>query len=164
MSEPQLTYLTSALEDDVLLLTITHKQGQSKTESIAVLLADEMKRDELLQALTAQLGPEWERQEKQISRLRSAAWPLGLTAVAVFLTWFMYDEAEQIAAGRQLKPAGGRANAKLISTILHWVEGLIGSIGVLILGGLLAALCVVWLVYAVANPVIHITVQPRSQR
>src|SRR5262249_52007616 len=137
-------------------------QGEGKTASIPVLLADEAKRDELLEGLTARLGPDWDRREEQIGWLRSGGLPLGLAAVAGFFTLVMYDEAEQIASGKQLK-AGGGPKGKLVSTIMHWVEEMIGSTGVLILGGLLIALCLGWFVYAVVSPGVRITVQPRSQ-
>jgi hypothetical protein len=72
----------------------------------------------------------------------------------------MYAEAQEIAAGKRLKPVGTRAKTKLLSQVMHWVEGLIGATGVLILGGVLASLCLVWLVYAVARPPIRVTAHP----
>jgi hypothetical protein len=141
-------------------LSITYKQGEGKTDSVTITLADRAKRDELLDALRHRLGPTWTCDRQRVGRLSASWWPLGVTAGIAFVTWIMYAEAQQIAAGKQLKPVGGRAKTKLISQVMHWVEGLIGATGVLILGGVLASLGIVWLVYAVARPPVRVTVRP----
>ncbi len=142
-------------------LTITYKQGEGTTDSVTVTLTDSSKRDELLAALQERLGPSWTCQRQQVSRLSASLWPLGVTAGIVLVTWFMYTEAQEIAAGEHLKPFG-RGKAKLVTWVMHWVEGLIGASGVLIVGALLATLCLVWLGYAVARPAIRVTVRPEN--
>jgi hypothetical protein len=139
-------------------LTITYQQGEGTTGSVTVTLADSSKRDELLAALQECLGPTWKCQRQQVSRLSASAWPLGVTAAVVLVTWFMYTEAQAIAVGEHLKPVG-RGKAKLVTAVMHWVEGLIGASGVLLLGALLATLCLVWFGYAVTRPPIRITVR-----
>jgi hypothetical protein len=141
-------------------LSIMFKKGEGKTDSVTVTLADCAKRDELLAALRDRLGPTWVCERQPVSRLSASLWPLGVTAFVTLVSWFMYTEAQAIAAGRHLKPTGHDAKSKLASEVMHWVEGLIGATGVLILGGVLAGLAILWLVYAVARPRIRVTVRP----
>ena len=125
--------------------TVACKQGESNTESATITLADSHKRDELLNALTNALGPGWQRDRQRASRLRTALWPLGTLAVVSVLTWTMYGEAQLIATGRHMDVHAHSRRQRALLGIMHWVEGLIGATGVLILGGLLACVCLAWL-------------------
>jgi hypothetical protein len=139
-------------------LILTYTQGEHQRDSVTITLADATQRDELLRVLTKQLGPGWKRRRKRSSPLSSVLWPLGTAAFVCLLTWIMYGEAQQIAAGKQLK-AVGFGRRRLFSMMLHWIEGLIGSTGVLILGGILVAGCLLWLAAAIALPSTRITVR-----
>jgi hypothetical protein len=149
-------------EEDDNELTVTYKQGESNTESVTIPLADRHKRDELLNALTDALGPGWQRKRHRTSRLRAVLWALGALAVVTFLTWIMYGEAQQIAAGRHLEAHALNRRARGAQVVMHWIEGLIGAAGVLILGGLLACGCLAWLCWTLASPPVSITVGPTS--
>jgi hypothetical protein len=142
-------------------LTVTYKQGLSKTESVTIRLAKSIKRDELLNALTNSLGPGWQRDRNRTSRLRAVLWPLGALALVSFVPWFMYDEAQLIAAGRHLEAHALNRRARGMQIVMHWIEGLIGATGVLILGGLLACGCLVWFCTALGSPPVRITLRPK---
>jgi hypothetical protein len=139
-------------------LSITYKQGESKTDSVTVTLVDSSQRDELLDALRVRLGPNWACERKQASRLSASLWPLGVTAGVALYTCVIYFEAQDIAAGKHLPPITGRAKTKLFRGVMRWAEGLIGTTGLLILGGVLVTLCILWLVYAVSHPPPQVTV------
>jgi hypothetical protein len=143
-------------------LSITYMQGESQTESVTITLADNTKRDQLLAALKARLGPEWESEERPVSRWSACRWPLSLTVVATVVAWVMYDQAKRVAAGEHLRLVGRNGSTKLFSAPMHWVEGFIGVTGVLILGGLLIALCLLWVLIAVAGPPVRFTVRPKK--
>jgi hypothetical protein len=142
-------------------LDVTHKQGESKTEKVTVTLPDHTQRDELLTALGAALGPEWLEERRPKNRFVAALWPVGVLVGVVLLTLWMYEAAQALAAGRQLQlPRHGKA--RLMLQIMHWIEGMIGATGVLILGGILGVLCFWWLFAAVANPPVQIRVTKRG--
>lgn len=143
-------------------LTVTFHQGDSATDSVTISLPDPAQRDELLGALAQRLGPGWERDDRQRSRFANIWWPLGAVVFCSVLTWWTYGEAQEIAAGHQLKEPR-RVKARIIMAILHWLEGQIGATGMLIAGGLLIAGCLLWLVAAVAVPPVRITIKPTSQ-
>jgi hypothetical protein len=91
------------------------------------------------------------RAGKLLSPLSAALGPLVVTVVVTFLTWVSYEEAQEIAEGKQPRVLGSKASTQLVSMLMHWVEAQIGPGGVLVLGGVLAVGCLMWLVYAVAN-------------
>lgn len=142
-------------------LSITYEQGEDTTDSVTVTLPNSSKRDELLDTLKNHLGPTWISERTHESRLSASWWPFGATVGVTLLTWFMYLEAQQIAAGKQLEPLAKRGKMKLISELMHWIEALIGSTGVLILGCVLGVVCVGWLAYAVSCPPVRVTVRPK---
>src|SRR5579871_650838 len=94
-------------------LSITYKGGVGTTDSVTLTMTDSSSRDELLEALREHLGPGWKCEREQASRLSAALWPIGVTAGIALLTWFMYGEAKEIAAGEHLKPLGRKAKSKL---------------------------------------------------
>jgi hypothetical protein len=144
-------------------VTVTYKQGESQTGEVTITFADRSTCDQFRNALANRLGSGWQWERRQIGRLSLSLWPLVTTAVVAVVTGFMYFEAHRIAAGEHLKsPFGDNARLKLVSLVMHWVEGLIGTTGVLILGGLLLTLCIVWWVYEVAHPPVRITVRPQT--
>jgi hypothetical protein len=144
-------------------LTVTYKQGESEAEPATIALADTAQRDEFLAVLQERLGSGWIEQRQQESRFKAALWPGGILIGLALLTWIMHYEALEIAAGKQLKPLGRRSRARFVSAIMHWLEGLLGATGILILGAVLGLLALLWLAYAVANPTVRITLQPREQ-
>jgi hypothetical protein len=79
------------------------------------------------------------------------------------LTWVMYSEAEQIAAGRNLKPVGRTGKVKVASGIMHWIEGLIGPTGVLIVGGILMGLLVLVFLAYMMSPPVRIVIEPARE-
>ena len=143
-------------------LIVTFKQGEVHTDSVTITLADTAKRDELLDALVCHLGTGWVRERQPMSRLTASMWPIGVAAFFCLMTYFMYDEAQQIAKGQQLHPFGRKLPTILFSVVAHWVEGLIGSTGVLIIGGLAVAGCLLWLVSRVTHPPVRITMKPNA--
>lgn len=140
-------------------LEVHFTQGNSKAEPVTLTLSDTGQRDQFLENLVQRLGPTWQREEKPGNRLYEAMWPAIFTTGAVLLTWFMYGEAQEIAAGRQL-PVGGRAKTRLIGMVMHYVEGLIGTTGVLLLGGALTVLLLFWTCYSLVFTPMYFKVRP----
>jgi hypothetical protein len=140
-------------------LSITYKKGKVTTDSVTVTLLDVSRRDDLLAALQDRLGPAWTCERRRVSRLSACRWPLGVTIGVVLLTWLMYGEAEALAAGRHPNVGGQKDVIRLLREAMLWVEGLIGSTGVLIVGGVLVSLSIGWLVYAVYRRPTRITVR-----
>jgi hypothetical protein len=142
-------------------LTVTFKVGDS-TESNAIQLATAAERDELFDALQSRLGPEWIRVRATSGRFSSAILPLLITAMAGVVTWAMYHEASRIAAGEHLEALGKRAKDRAFSEVMHWVEGAIGEVGVLIVGGLVCVICAAWLLNSILWPTTSITIRPKT--
>jgi hypothetical protein len=140
-------------------LTLTFRVGAGSTESNTIQLATAAARDELLDALQSRLGPEWARERRPVGRFSAGKWPFIASLAIGGLTWFMHYEAQLIASGEHLKPAGRRPRTRAVGEVMHWVEGKIGATGVLIVGGALLALCVAWLLAAVLRPPVRITLR-----
>jgi hypothetical protein len=121
-------------------LSIQFKQGEDSTDAASLTLADCAKRDELVEAIRERLGTNWERRGQRSGRLAAAVLPASLTAIMCIFTWAIHNEAQRIAEGEHLKAVGRKATSKLLSEALHWIEGVIGATGVLIVGGLLILL------------------------
>jgi hypothetical protein len=149
-------------EDGDSDLSITYQQGEGQTASVTITLADWAQREELLEALRERLGPTWTSERRPASRRSAPWWLLGVTACLALVTWFMYTEAQAIAAGRQLKPIRGDVKTKLTREVMREVEEWTGATGVLILGGGLASLCMLRLAYAVARPPAQVIVRPEK--
>jgi hypothetical protein len=140
-------------------LEVHYTQAGSSAKPVSLPLTDVASRDQLVDALAGRLGPRWQREEKTGSRLYNALWPAILTAAVVLGTWFMYWEAQEIAAGRQLA-VRGHGKVQLISRVMHFVEGLIGATGVLILGGAVTLALLYWTCSCLVFPPRYFTLRP----
>jgi hypothetical protein len=146
-------------DEDESELVVSFKQGVIKTEEVTVTLADAGQRNELMAALADRLGPEWQLSSRRTSRFKASLWPIGCLVVAAALIWIMYMEAVVIAGGGHVEAGHGRARSRLFRIVTGWLAGLLGPTGVIILGVVLAVLCVIWLGYAVAKPPTRVTVE-----
>jgi hypothetical protein len=144
-------------------LSLFYQQTDTNTIQLEVSFADNAQRDEFINKLRDRLGPAWTSVRQQGSRFWACLVPLGALIFMAVITWFMYGEAEDIAAGKHLKERGS-GKAKLFSMVMHWVEGLIGSTGVLIVNGLIAVLFLIYLVSVLKSPPIYNVVLPKEQK
>jgi hypothetical protein len=137
--------------DQSVGVTVTYRLSDSKTETATFKLAQRSDWNELSGVLLERFGPAWQRKEARKSSWTSALWPLGIAVVVGLVTFWMYTEASLIAEGQHLKEHGA-GKAKLVSTVMHLVEGWIGPTGVLVLGAVVLLACLWWLWYNIANP------------
>ncbi len=144
-------------------LEVTYHQGQSKQETKTISLVDASQRDELLAGLTAALGPSWSEKRRQKNRLLAVLLPLGCLVAFAVAGWLVYLDAQWIAAGGHPKQVGNSGRVRLFGAITHWVAGLLGPTGVLVVAGLLVGSCLIWLAATLIKPPIIITVEKTQQ-
>jgi hypothetical protein len=143
-------------------LTFTVNLADERRERVTVVLRDSVHRDELLDAIETQLGYDWERVTRAGNRFKEALWPLATAAFLALLTWLMYSEAEDIAGRPDVNPRG-RMRHRMVRRLMYWLEEVLGSTGVLILGGLAVGVCLIWLFAALAHVKERIVLQPRFE-
>jgi hypothetical protein len=168
--EPQREYAAQKIPLAIILqlegeeggddLTVTYKLAEDKKLSVTINLVDGAQRDEFLDALMARLGPFWIRETRSVGRWKGILWPLGIAGLIGFFTWIMYQEAQRMAAGEQLKV--GRGRQKIIREVMHWVEGELGPDGVLIAGVVFGTLAILWFLIALVKPPMRVVVKPRD--
>src|SRR6516162_9345188 len=139
-------------------LTVTYRLEDGKDSSATIGLVDGPQRDEMLDALAARLGTFWIREIRPAPRWKGLLWPLAIAGLIGFLTWIMHHEAERLAAGEKLK--AGRGRLGVIRQLMHWIEREIGPDGVLIAGGILGTLAILWFLVAAARPPMRIVILP----
>jgi hypothetical protein len=123
------------------LLTLGYRKGDEQEEQL-VTVRDTPTRDRLFSTLGRHLGENWRPREEKYSRLGALGTPLIvaviIAAVTAFLWWLSTTITEAAAMAGGVIPAN---NIKLwlLDEALYYITPL----GVLIIGGLLLA-CVVW--------------------
>jgi hypothetical protein len=150
-------------EEEDSALEVTYQHGDSKTKSETLTLAEASQRDELLGALTEALGPGWTEERRQKSRFLAILWPLGLLVGVALIGWLLYKDAQWIADGWQPQAGvkGGKAKAAVMA--FHWLAGLLGPRGALIVAGILVGVCLLWLCAALASPPVQIAVRKNEE-
>jgi hypothetical protein len=139
---------------------IKYKEPDAKEESETTIhCADERGRDEILRALRDRLGPDWERQVKEYTRLRASLEPLIVIGFFGFLTFCFY----MAGAHPEADKSGGKVvRTNWLGAIFVWVYNVLGPWGVVSIGGLVVALGVAWLVARVIKPPLMLTLTPRQ--
>lgn len=143
-------------------LNIVIRRDDGGRQAIDIGMRDPIQRDEFLDALEARLGNDWERVNRRTGRVKDALWPFGIMIVVGLITWFMHWEAERLEAGNVPK-VRGRARSRIVRQLIHWVAGALGPTGVLVVGGLLIVVCLVWLFAVISHPVERIVLLPRFE-
>jgi hypothetical protein len=147
-------------DEDDPTLTVTYRSGGSTRATVDLTLAGAAKREELIGALIARLGPDWRRRRQPTSPWAASLGILTAVGLVALATWGCYREAVQIAAGKHLEPNGADRKRQLLSQIAHWVEGLIGPTGILVVGGVLVALGLLAVVCLLIYPPVRVVVEP----
>lgn len=143
-------------------VTITYKQGDLPMDPLEISLGDAAQRDALVAALGKHLGPDWEYRRHRQNRFFASLWPLAASAVVTLVTLTMYHEVTRMADGHVATPGGFR-RSRLIRMVMQWIEGILGPYGVLVVGGLIVASCVVWLIVTLAQPPLLFTLAKRRE-
>jgi hypothetical protein len=142
-------------------LTVTYKVSETQTETATFQLNNKKEWDELGGSLLGRFGPGWELKAAKHPAWRSALFPLGAAVWFALITWWMHYEASRIAAGEHLE-AHGSGRHKVVETVMLWVEGWIGPLGVLLVGAVIVLVCLGWLWYALANPGTHVALRSKE--
>jgi hypothetical protein len=140
---------------------VTFRKEEGSTATEEATLADKAACDAAVAALADRLGPAWERDQRQV-RFNPVSLIFLVGAVAFGLgTWYCRDEATRIAAGGKAYTESDRGRWRLIHAVLVWVEGLIGPVGILIVGGLLTGLALFFFLAGFLIPSVRTTLRPR---
>jgi hypothetical protein len=146
---------------ETVSLTVTYKVSDSQTETAEFQLPQRKDWDEFSEQLLQRFGPGWERKEERESRWSSAFWPGLVTVIAGLVSGWMYHEASLIAQGRKLSEHGS-GRTKVLFGLMHLIEGWIGPTGVLILGGIVVLLGLLWIWYSIASPGVNVVLRSRE--
>lgn len=144
-------------EDESDLIITANELG--KTTKTTVHFATPGARAGFLGAFLEQAGIGWSRRgARSTHRLGAMLVWLFVTALVGGATWLFYSEACLIAAGEKplLSEERGSGRKRLFAVVTHWVEGLLGPIGVLIVGGIALAFCAFVWVGIIAYPSAHV--------
>jgi hypothetical protein len=131
-----------------------HYTAQGKVRMLNVGFADSATRNEVLDALQHRMGAGFQVRVQELSPLQAAIKPFFMLLVATFFVVAGFVGALEIAAGAEYDISGRGA---LLQRAYVSIVSLLGPIGVLVLGGLLVLLLLVWFVRRVLNPPTQMT-------
>jgi hypothetical protein len=135
-------------------INITFK-GSSREELKNIGFKDVRTRDAALRAIHKRLGSQFTWSEDQYGMGRAAGVPLFVTALIGVFTYVSAIAAGGLAQGEQADIHGRNRAAK---TAMVWVLDLLGPTGVWIVGGLVIACCVGWMVGRIKRPPLMVTI------
>jgi phage FluMu protein Com len=120
--------------------------------------ADE--RDQILDALGERLGPDWKFTTEQLGRLRASVPPVTCLVLFGFIAFCFF----MVAAGNDSGSGSRTVRTNWLGAILIAIYNFLGPTVATIIVGLIALLCVVWLVAVLVKPPILGTWSPRPAR
>ncbi len=106
-------------------------------------------RDRAFESLRRRLGPRFVKDEQQYGLAGAALAPLVTTLVLGGLTMFLMSAARELDNGVPVKIAGSARTTKRLTVL---VLDVLGTTGTMVLGGLLVAASIAWLVARVRKP------------
>lgn len=131
---------------------IAYKAGKdSKTANFSFTTTEE--RATAFAALKATLSGATEKRE-ELNVVTAAIKPLIFTLIFAGLTYAFYMGAKDLQTGGEADTSGRRG---LIKQVFAWLMDVLGPTGVLIVGGLIVAICLVALVKRVGNPPVFVS-------
>jgi hypothetical protein len=146
-------------QQETLSVTFRKEDGSTATEQAT--LADKPACDQAVAALADRLGPAWERTQRPVRFNPIALIFLAGCVGFAFLTWYCHSEAVQIAEGGKVNTKDDQGRWRALHGVLVWVEGLIGPLGILIVGGLLTGLALFFFLAGFLIPSVRTTLRPR---
>ncbi len=136
--------------------TVHFGQGkESKSHELDFATGDE--RDGFCKLIGDTKG--WSASEVKHNIVTACVKPVVGIGIVGGLTALLYFMAQDLAAGNEPDTTGRRG---LLKTLVAWVVDLIGSTGVLVVGGLLVVCMILWLVARVKTPPIMVTYKSRG--
>ncbi|WP_269541461.1 hypothetical protein [Cerasicoccus fimbriatus] len=133
-------------------LDISYKVGkESKSASFSFVSDDE------LVAVYSQLKQNlsgFTEKRQELNAVTAAIKPLIFTVFFAAVTYGFFRGAQDLASGADADTSGRRG---LIKKVFVWLLEVLGPIGVLIVGGIIVALCIVSLVKRVGNPPVFVS-------
>ena len=139
---------------------IAFRDGKEReTETISV--EDKQMRDEIFDSLQTALGPRMTEYSDQYSIPRSIFGSLVTLTVTGLVTWWLAAAAASIRAAESVEITGRKKGVK---QLFVWALDLLGPWGVGVLGSLIGALVVFYLVHRYRNPPLMIILQSRPYK
>lgn len=141
-------------------MDIAFRDGKEKeTETITV--EDRGVRDEIFDAMQRALGPRMTEYSDQYSVPRSIFGALVTLTLTGLVTWWLAAAAASIRAAEAIEITGRK---KGIKQLFVWALDLLGPWGVSIVGSIVGALVVFYLIHRVKNPPLMVFLQNRPYR
>ncbi len=129
---------------------VKFRRGSGKaSESKSFEAASDEQRDEILRSVGERLGAGWVRRDAQYGVVRASLSPVVTLVVLGGITTALWLGARDLASGGEVDTGGRRG---LLKRVFVWLLELLGPTGVLIVGGLICVVVLVWLVGRVRNP------------
>lgn len=124
-------------------------KGNNGKDALDNFTIKKEQRDDLFKKLEYLCSRGFQYTETQFSRFRAALAPIITVCVVVVMTILSYQAAIQMAAGDSPDTSGRRSQVKRIfAGILEFL----GPTGVLIVGGFISIICLIWLVNRIKTP------------
>lgn len=139
---------------------ITYKDD-GEDESMNIDFASQEERDQFFQVVEDHLGDDFRFTEKELNRFEASLIPLAWVAGISFLTFVFYLAADEMAGGEEPEIQGRRSGLK---ALVAWLINVVGTTGVLVVGGICLAIAVFVLVKRIVDPPILMTLAPRKKR
>ena len=106
-------------------------------------------RDDLFAKLEILCSRGFKYTETQFNRFRAALVPLITISVVALLTFLCREAAVQMTEGTSVEVRGRHG---LLKRFFVWILDILGPTGVVVVGGIIGVLCLVWLVRRMATP------------
>lgn len=129
-------------------ITVSYRDKKERRSS-TYDFADSEEREAFISALKTRVGEHFKETRKVLNPFTASIKPLFAAGVIAFMTWLLRLAAIEIANGGTTDISGRRSGIK---RLIFWIIDVIGPTGVLIVGGLALALCILVLVQRVKNP------------
>jgi hypothetical protein len=141
-----LKYIKSNRHSTIVRYKISGADGKDELGNFTI---KQEQRDDLFTKLDLLCSRGFKYTETQFNHLRAALAPL-LTIGIVGLFTFMSQQAAIQMAEEGTSPIRGRH--ALVKRLYAWALDLLGPTGVIIVGGIIGVLCLVWMVRRMATP------------
>lgn len=124
-------------------------EGSDGKDNLGNFTIKKEQRDELFKNLEILCSRGFNYTETQFSKFRAALSPLITIGVVALITFFSFQAAIQIAEGESPDIKGRHS---LIKSIFAGTLDFLGPNGVIIVGGIISVLCLIWMVNRIKKP------------
>ena len=140
-----LKYIKSNRHSTVVTYKISGADGKDKLGNFTM---KQEHRDDLFAKLNLLCSRGFKYTETQFNQLRAALVPLITICIVVLFTFISHGAAIQMAEEGAVEIRGRHA---LMKRLFAWALDVLGPTGVIIVGGIIGILCLVWMVKRIAT-------------